>query len=107
MRYLSVAEIARLWGISARGVRNYCVQGRVPGAFLTGKTWSIPADARKPARLNGRRVAPTPLLARLREEMSARTSGGIYHKVQVELTHRRSEERRVGKECRSRWSPYH
>ena len=55
MRYLSVAEIARLWGISARGVRNYCVQGRVPGAFLTGKTWSIPADARKPARLNGRR----------------------------------------------------
>ena len=26
----------------------------------------------------------------------------------LELTeHRRSEERRVGKECRSRWSPYH
>src|SRR3712207_7368444 len=23
------------------------------------------------------------------------------------LGHRRSEERRVGKECRSRWSPYH
>ena len=23
------------------------------------------------------------------------------------LVHRRSEERRVGKECRSRWSPYH
>ena len=29
---------------------------------------------------------------------------------QVEIAvvdHRRSEERRVGKECRSRWSPYH
>ena len=24
-----------------------------------------------------------------------------------QLKHRRSEERRVGKECRSRWSPYH
>ena len=24
-----------------------------------------------------------------------------------ELDHARSEERRVGKECRSRWSPYH
>ena len=24
-----------------------------------------------------------------------------------EVYHRRSEERRVGKECRSRWSPYH
>ena len=25
----------------------------------------------------------------------------------LELGHKRSEERRVGKECRSRWSPYH
>src|SRR3989449_9375156 len=25
----------------------------------------------------------------------------------AEQTRRRSEERRVGKECRSRWSPYH
>ena len=25
----------------------------------------------------------------------------------LSLAHRRSEERRVGKECRSRWSPYH
>ena len=25
----------------------------------------------------------------------------------VAAAHRRSEERRVGKECRSRWSPYH
>ena len=25
----------------------------------------------------------------------------------VKLVHSRSEERRVGKECRSRWSPYH
>ena len=27
--------------------------------------------------------------------------------LNVALTARRSEERRVGKECRSRWSPYH
>src|SRR2546430_11518955 len=25
----------------------------------------------------------------------------------VKMQHERSEERRVGKECRSRWSPYH
>ena len=25
----------------------------------------------------------------------------------LRLVHDRSEERRVGKECRSRWSPYH
>ena len=27
--------------------------------------------------------------------------------LQPELQQGRSEERRVGKECRSRWSPYH
>src|SRR3712207_7705785 len=29
------------------------------------------------------------------------------HLVNLELMQQRSEERRVGKECRSRWSPYH
>ena len=28
-------------------------------------------------------------------------------KTQDKVNNRRSEERRVGKECRSRWSPYH
>ena len=28
-------------------------------------------------------------------------------RVRVSVRVRRSEERRVGKECRSRWSPYH
>ena len=36
MRYLSVAEIAKEWDVSERSVRNYCAQGRVNGAFLTG-----------------------------------------------------------------------
>ena len=30
-----------------------------------------------------------------------------YYAVSKTLNHDRSEERRVGKECRSRWSPYH
>src|SRR2546422_11504418 len=29
------------------------------------------------------------------------------HAPSANARHRRSEERRVGKECRSRWSPYH
>ena len=34
--------------------------------------------------------------------------GNVYMVVDSELKGRiRSEERRVGKECRSRWSPYH
>src|ERR1041384_1584942 len=31
----------------------------------------------------------------------------VYGSNQIELAWTRSEERRVGKECRSRWSPYH
>ena len=32
---------------------------------------------------------------------------GVLENVEVGKYHERSEERRVGKECRSRWSPYH
>ena len=31
----------------------------------------------------------------------------INEKDRIALMGKRSEERRVGKECRSRWSPYH
>ena len=87
MEFLSTSEIAKLWNISERSVRNYCTQGRVPGAFLTGKTWNIPADAMKPTRSNAGDTGGSPLLNRLRVEKSSRTKGGIYHKVQVELTY--------------------
>ena len=43
--------------------------------------------------------------------VSATTQGGtpcmVYTKSTVVNVSARSEERRVGKECRSRWSPYH
>lgn len=48
MKYLSVTEIAKRWNLSERSVRNYCAQGKIEGAFLTGKTWNIPEDAQKP-----------------------------------------------------------
>ena len=31
----------------------------------------------------------------------------IFEKIKEKIFLKRSEERRVGKECRSRWSPYH
>ena len=87
MGFLSAADIAEIWGVSERSVRNYCAQGRVPGAFLTGKTWNIPSDAAKPARSNSKETSVSSLLSRLREEKASGTRGGIYHKVQVELTY--------------------
>ena len=42
MGYISVAETAKKWNVSERTVRNYCAHDKIPGAFLTGKTWNIP-----------------------------------------------------------------
>ena len=87
MEYLSVAKTAEKWSVSQRSVRNYCSEGRIPGAFLTGKTWNIPADAEKPSRAKRRDAAPDTLLDILKREKAAKLSGGIYHKIQFELTY--------------------
>lgn len=87
MNYLSVAEVAKKWNISERSVRNYCSKGRIEGAFLTGKTWNIPENAKKPERMNKRKEKPKTLLAILQEEKASKYSGGIYHKTQIDLTY--------------------
>lgn len=87
MGYLSVKEIADKWGLSERSVRNYCHEGKVSGAFLVGKTWSIPEDAKKPIRVGAEKKLSRTLLKVLQDEKENRTSGGIYHKIQVELTY--------------------
>ena len=87
MRYLSVAETAKKWNMSERSVRNYCANGRVNGAFLTGKTWNIPESAVKPERLNKKEVVPATLLEILQDEKKRRYAGGIYHKTQIDLTY--------------------
>lgn len=87
MKFLSVKEIAKIWNISDRSVRNYCAKGRIKGAFLTGKTWSIPADSIKPKRTINVKYSDNELLNILKEQKDMKLSGGIYHKTQVELTY--------------------
>ena len=87
MKYVSVAQIAKKWGVSERTVRNYCAEGKIPEAFLTGKTWNIPEDAQRPDRINKKSDEPETLLDVLRIEKASGTKGGIYHKVQIELTY--------------------
>lgn len=87
MKYLSVKEVALLWNTSERSVRNYCANGRVKGAFLTGKTWNIPENAEKPERSNKHKPAPQTLLDVLKEEKRQGVHGGIYHKIQIDLTY--------------------
>lgn len=87
MNFLSVAEVAKLWSMSERSVRNYCAEGRIPGAILVGKTWMIPSDAAKPNRKARTSNSKKTLLYILKLEKESKLKGGIYHKVQIELTY--------------------
>lgn len=87
MNYLSVQEVAKLWHLSERSVRNYCAQGRVSGAMLVGKIWMIPVDAKKPNRKRKKGKIKKTLLDILKLEKEAKLKGGIYHKIQIELTY--------------------
>ena len=87
MNYLSVSQMAKKWNMSERGVRKYCAEDKIPGAFLTGKTWNIPENAEKPKRINKNSDEPQNLLERLRAEKKSSVKGGIYHKIQIELTY--------------------
>lgn len=86
MEYISVVEFANKYGISERTVRNYCAKGKIEGAVLIGKTWSVPKDALLPQRSSHKRKQ-SPLLVALREQKEARLSGGIYHRTQIDLTY--------------------
>lgn len=87
MNFLSVAEVAKLWSMSERSVRNYCAEGRIPGAILVGKTWMIPSNAAKPNRKARTSNSKKTLLYILKLEKESKLKGGIYHKVQIELTY--------------------
>ena len=85
--YLTTKDIATSWGISERAVRKHCTNGRIEGAKLEHGIWLIPASAARPANLSRSHNKPLTLLQILRREDRLRTKGGIYHKLQVELTY--------------------
>ena len=86
MEYISVIEFANKFGISERTARNYCANGKIEGAFLTGKTWNIPANAELPKRKTAKKSV-FPLLVTLREQKEMRLKGSIYHRTQIDLTY--------------------
>lgn len=71
--------------IPERTARNYCAQGKIEGAFLVGKTWNIPKGALPPKRSN--KIAIPPLLQAIREQKEGKIRGGIYHRIQIDLTY--------------------
>lgn len=87
MEYISVWQAAEKWGLSERSIRHYCQQGRIVGAVLNGHSWLVPANADKPERKKRRGKVPENLLSRLKAEKASGMTGGIYHKIQIELTY--------------------
>lgn len=87
MEYINAKTAAEKWNVSERSVRKYCSEGKIPGTILDGKTWKIPFDAVKPKRKQRTGKVTKDLLTRLKLEKESEISGGIYHKVQVELTY--------------------
>lgn len=87
INYLSVTEAAQKWGVSERSVRGYCAGGKIHGVVRKGKTWQLPENAQKPERINKRAETPRTLADVLKKEKAVRLSGGIYHKIQIDLTY--------------------
>ena len=87
IEYISVEEASKLWELSIRSVRNYCAHGRIPGALLAGKTWKIPSNAEKPGRKTRHIETENNLLTFLKREKDSSLKGGVYHKIQIDLTY--------------------
>ena len=70
------------------------------GLVKTAEGYAAPGD------MAGESAAPLPSLAHLLREfvVEVREAQNL---LVIKTSAGRSEERRVGKECRSRWSPYH
>lgn len=86
MKYISVSEFSRKYGISERTARNYCSVGKIEGVYIVGKTWNIPEDAGLPSRKSKAKKV-SPLLSALREQQKMQLKGGIYHRTQIDLTY--------------------
>src|SRR2546427_6050379 len=107
IRYLNVRVIMTCFFFfqAEDGIRDLTVTGVQTCALpICGRDDRASVGGRgRPARREARarpRAAPPGLRGR---EAHALVPRGARHRERA----RRSEERRVGKECRSRWSPYH
>ncbi len=47
-KYIKASDAAEQWGISLHRVQELCKTGRIEGVTRFGRSWMIPADAKKP-----------------------------------------------------------
>src|SRR2546427_10069814 len=71
------------------------------------KGYRLWAEGKACAPLTGHPVADIDVPAGSSREVDVTFDGHPQFPIRLVTKNTRSEERRVGKECRSRWSPYH
>ena len=87
MKYITVAEAAKKWGLTPRSVQLHCEKGNIPGVDMLGKAWRIPANAERPRRKPRAKALPTSILDVLKTEKRGNIAGGLYHRLQIEFTY--------------------
>ena len=87
MRSISSAEYAEKHLKSVTSVRKLCASGRISGAAKEKGRWMLPEESLPHETEQRQPELPMGLLERLRLEQDANLPGGIYHKLQVELTY--------------------
>src|SRR5215213_4536480 len=102
------AALEELEGRGARGARVAVIGplGYRPYAALAGFAEPIPLDEAY-TRLRLRKSAEELDWLRIGCELTDAAVRAVHEQAGAGTDELRSEERRVGKECRSRWSPYH
>jgi len=98
------------FGINPEMFREYGVHLHVPAGAIPkdGPSAGVTITAALASLYTGRRVRPdTAMTGEITLSGLVFPVGGLKEKILAAHRAGRSEERRVGKECRSRWSPYH
>ncbi len=62
MEFESAREAAQRLDVTTRAVQKWAKEGRLPGAYMVGKMWCIPKNAKEPLKVN--EVAQTPTIKR-------------------------------------------
>src|SRR5256885_5410098 len=106
MRVLG-SEVALFFFQAEDGIRDYKVTGVQTCALPISKPQGTVAPEDPRIQMGGTEDGERAQRAPRKRQDDRQSHPGVL--VPVKRTHRddRSEERRVGKECRSRWSPYH
>src|SRR2546425_9440901 len=90
-------------------LREICtiVDGPISAEVVSVEADAMIKEGKDLASVHKNIVVKCPLTPEGLKATKALTSEGIRVNVTLCFSPTRSEERRVGKECRSRWSPYH